>query len=108
MDEKLVEEAKTKRLYNHKAPIVKTDNRLGEIIKELGITQMDAALKTGIPQATLSKWNKQERFNPDFIASIMVAFDLDFFDLFPIVEKHERPAYFDEIEAEIKEKPGEE
>ncbi|MFC7439564.1 hypothetical protein [Laceyella putida] len=107
MDPKLIEEAKARRLYNHKGPIVKTGNNVDEVLKEIDETQMGAALKTGIPQAILSRWDKAEKFNPDFIASILIASGKDFFDLFPIVEKRDKPEYMDQLEKELdKEKPG--
>lgn len=35
--------------------------RLNEVIKELGITQMKLAEMTGIPQGTISRFDKNER-----------------------------------------------
>jgi transcriptional regulator with XRE-family HTH domain len=80
-------------------PIVVVKGRLSKTLKERGLTQDYAAMKTGVAQPKISRFDKCRTVDPSSIASLMKGLNLSFWDLFEIVEEKDKPDY-------MIEKPG--
>lgn len=81
-------------------PICVVKGKLSKTLKEKGWTQDQAAMKSGVAQPKISRFDKSKTVDPSTVASLMKGLDLEFWDLFEIVEEKEKPDYMKE--------PGEE
>jgi transcriptional regulator with XRE-family HTH domain len=61
---------------------------LSPLLKELGLTQMDLAKLSGVPQGSISRFDKNSRHEADHLFSISRALKVPVDKLF-IVEEHE-------------------
>lgn len=63
--------------------------RLSEILKERGLTQTQLSEMTGIPQGSLSRFDKNNRHDSTHLISIARALEINIEDLFHITENEE-------------------
>lgn len=83
--------------YSRSAPIAKTGRALAEKIKEQGDTIPTAAYRTGVPQPKISEFKNRKMIDPNLIASCMIRYNLNFWEMCPLEELDEYPAYMDEL-----------
>lgn len=67
--------------------MVNVKPRLYSIIKERGITQTELSELAGVSQATISRFDKNEKFHAVHLFSIAKALDLKIEDLFEEVSE---------------------
>jgi transcriptional regulator with XRE-family HTH domain len=82
-------------------PIVVVRGRLSQTLKEKGWTQDYVAMKTGVAQPKISRFDKSKTIDPSTVASLMHGLKLGFWDLFEVVSKKDKPNYMND-----EEKPG--
>ncbi|MGM7634145.1 helix-turn-helix domain-containing protein [Bacillus sp. Hm123] len=63
--------------------------RLNSILKERGITQMKLAEMSGVPQGSISRFDKNNRHEATHLFAIAQALDLSIEDLFEVIESEE-------------------
>lgn len=69
--------------------------KLGQILKDRGMTQSQLAQLTGIPQGTISKFDKNERHQDVHLVAISRALNINIeglFDIKSIDDEKERPS----------------
>ncbi|MFD0715299.1 helix-turn-helix domain-containing protein [Paenibacillus sp. GCM10027626] len=64
--------------------IIKVTPRLSEILKERGLTQMWLSQETGVPQGSLSRFDKNDRHVDVHVVAIMTALNITYDELFAI------------------------
>jgi hypothetical protein len=84
--------------YVRSSPIAITGRALAEFLKENGDTQISAAYKTGVPQPKMGEFKNRKMIDPNMIASLMIRYNLNFWELFPIEELREYPEYMEDRE----------
>lgn len=65
-----------------KVKSVQARPRLGELLKKHGLTQEKLANATGIPQGSISRFDKIERHTDEHIFAIMAVLECSYEDLF--------------------------
>ena len=61
---------------------IKVTPRLSEILRERGITQTQLSEMTGIPQGSISRFDKNDRHVDAHVVAIMRALNVTYDDLF--------------------------
>lgn len=65
-------------------PIIKARPRLGEVLKELKMTQMELSTISGVTQGSISRFDKQSSHDDSHLVSILKALDISIDELFRI------------------------
>ncbi|HIW33496.1 MAG TPA: helix-turn-helix domain-containing protein [Candidatus Paenibacillus intestinavium] len=66
---------------------VKVRPNLTALLKSRGITQMELSEMTGVPQGSISRFDKNERHEANILFSISQALNISIEDLFVIEEQ---------------------
>lgn len=66
--------------------MIKVKPKLHEILRQKGMSQMDLSELTGIPQGTISRFDRNDRHDASYLFTIAKALEISIEDLFRIVE----------------------
>jgi len=71
--------------------MVSVTPRLSKLLNERGMTQMELSVISGVPQGSISRFDKNDRHVDAHVAAIMLALDVTYEELFVIEYDERRP-----------------